>query len=101
METGVYKNKLQNFAEDFECEKTIVRIGGEYRVYDARQDALLKTFSPQALEYLLKDGRPFDTLQSKWIKFRELVTDYFTGEYTETQNEDFQEIYNDFFREWF
>lgn len=93
-------NKLDSFSNNF-CNQVKIKVGDEYKVFDLEHDEFYKQLPDPYRKQVLRELGDRDKFNKQTWHLIYQITDYFTGEYTETTDEDFQEIWKDFFYHWY
>lgn len=84
-------NKLKKFSYEFDDECKLAEVGDEYENTDHLEDPF----------YEFVDANEKREFHERVYERLWEISDYFTGEYTETTDEEFQEIWPIFFHHWY
>ena len=85
-------DRLTSFQEKYTCNDRLIQIGDDYKVYDINEDPYYKHFSEEYKDYLQQKSVKATEFNDKYRSFTHVITEYFLGEYTETTDQQFQDI---------
>lgn len=93
-------NKLDKFSTEY-CDLLKVQVGDEYKVVEIERDPFYGQMPEEYRKKLLLENQRINEFSKNIYDFQRQITDYFAGEYTETTDDEFQEIWKDFFYHWY
>lgn len=91
---------MENFYKSYACASEAIRVGDEYKVLDLERDPFYSKMASEYRKIEFLGGTEWGFNKAVFQQL-ELFVMYYEGEYTETTNEEFKQIWPEFLKNWY